>query len=77
MPGRSLMGLRISRVTGQPLTIRHAMLRYLAYLLSAIPLGLGCLWVLMNDRLQGWHDKLAGTYVIYDSRSAYRQRLPA
>jgi uncharacterized RDD family membrane protein YckC len=76
-PGKSLMGVRISRVTGQPLTIRRAVLRYLGYWLSAIPLGLGFLWVLMDDRRQGWHDKLAGTYVVYDTRSTYRHRLPA
>jgi uncharacterized RDD family membrane protein YckC len=77
MPSKSLMGLRISRLTDQPVTIRHTMLRYLGYWLSAIPLGLGFLRVLRDDRQQGWHDKLAGTYMVYDSRSAYRHRLPA
>jgi uncharacterized RDD family membrane protein YckC len=76
-PGKSLMGVRISRVTGQPLTIRRAMLRYLGYWLSALPLGLGFLWVLVDDRRQGWHDKLAGTCVVYDSRMTYHHRLPA
>lgn len=76
-PGKLLMGLRIARVTGEPLTIRRAMLRYLGYWLSAIPLGLGFLWVLMDDRRQGWHDKLAGTYVVYDARFTYRHRQPA
>lgn len=76
-PGKLLMGVRISQVTGKPLTIRRALLRYLGYLLSAIPLGLGFLWVLMDDRRQGWHDKLAGTYVVYDSRSTFHHRVPA
>lgn len=76
-PGKFLMGVRVARVTGQPLTIRRAMLRYLGYWLSAIPLGLGFLWVLMDDRRQGWHDKLAGTCVVYDSQSTYRHKLPA
>jgi uncharacterized RDD family membrane protein YckC len=76
-PGKMLMGVRISQVSGQPLTIRRALLRYLGYLLSAVPFGLGFLWVLMDDRRQGWHDKLAGTYVVYDSRSTYRHRVPA
>jgi len=76
-PGQWLLGVRIVRVTGKPLTVRRALLRYLGYWLSAIPLGLGFLWVLVDDRRQGWHDKLAGTYVIYDSRSAYRHRVPA
>lgn len=69
-PGKLLMGLRIERVNGQPLTIRRALLRYVGYWLSAIPLGLGFLWVLVDDERQAWHDKLAGTYVTYQSRPA-------
>ena len=38
--------------------------RYLAYYLSGIPLCLGFLWVVFDDRKQGWHDKLAGTVVV-------------
>jgi len=68
-PGKLLMGVRIARTNGQRLTIGRALLRYLGYWLSAIPLGLGFFWVLVDDQRQGWHDKLAGTYVIYDSRS--------
>jgi len=70
-PGKLLMGLRVARINGQPLTIRRALLRYLGYWLSAIPLGLGFLWVLVDDRRQCWHDKLAGTYVVYDPRSPF------
>ncbi len=68
-PGKLLMGVRIARTNGKPLTIGRALLRYLGYWLSAIPLGLGFLWVLVDDQRQCWHDKLADTYVIYDSRS--------
>lgn len=38
--------------------------RYFAYFLSAIPLGLGFIWVAFDARKQGWHDKLAGTVVV-------------
>ena len=68
-PGKLLMGVRIARTNGQRLTIRRALLRYLGYWLSAIPLGLGFFWVLVDDQRQCWHDKLADTYVIYDSRA--------
>lgn len=70
-PGKLLLGVRIARINGQPLTIRRALLRYLGYWLSAIPLGLGFVWVLVDDQRQCWHDKLAGTYVVYDSRSPF------
>ncbi len=68
-PGKLLTGVRIARIDGQPLTVRRALLRYLGYWLSAIPLGAGFFWVLVDDQRQCWHDKLAGTYVVYDSRS--------
>ncbi|MDR2033103.1 MAG: RDD family protein [Helicobacteraceae bacterium] len=38
--------------------------RYLAYIISAIPLCLGFLWVAFDDKKRGWHDMLAGTLVI-------------
>jgi uncharacterized RDD family membrane protein YckC len=68
-PGKLLMGVRIARTNGQPLTIGRALLRYLGYWLSAIPLGLGFFWVLVDDQRQCWHDKLADTFVVYDTRS--------
>jgi uncharacterized RDD family membrane protein YckC len=68
-PGKLLTGVRIACVDGQPLTVRRALLRYLGYWLSAIPLGAGFIWVLVDGQRQCWHDKLAGTYVVYDSSS--------
>jgi len=38
--------------------------RYFAYAISAIPFGLGFLWVAFDRRKQGWHDKLVNTVVI-------------
>jgi uncharacterized RDD family membrane protein YckC len=64
-PGKALMGLRIVRVDGKPLTVGRSLLRYAGYWLSAIPLGLGFLWVLRDARRRGWHDRLAGTCVVY------------
>jgi len=42
--------------------------RYFGYFLASIPLGLGLLWVAFDKRKQGWHDKLAGTVVIRETR---------
>ena len=63
-PGKRLLGLRVLRTDGQRLRIGNAIRRELAYLVSAI-LFLGFLWILLDDRRQGWHDKLAGTIVVY------------
>ena len=38
--------------------------RYFAYYISAIPLGMGFLWIIWDPKKQGWHDKLAGTVVV-------------
>ena len=43
--------------------------RYLGYFVSMIPLFLGIIWVGIDKRKQGWHDKLAGTVVVKVSKS--------
>ncbi|MBR2469342.1 MAG: RDD family protein [Fibrobacter sp.] len=51
--------------TGKASTKNQLIGRYFAYLLSFLPLGLGFLWIAFDSKKQGWHDKLAGTAVIY------------
>jgi len=63
-PGKYLMGLRIVKVDGSRVTIGAAIRRLIGYYISAILL-LGYIWVLFDDRRQGFHDKFAGTFVIY------------
>jgi uncharacterized RDD family membrane protein YckC len=63
-PGKRLMGLRIVTVDGGRVTIGVSIRRLIGYYISAI-LFLGFLWVLVDNRRQGFHDKLAGTYVLY------------
>jgi uncharacterized RDD family membrane protein YckC len=64
-PGKVIMGLRVVRLDGRRLTLGSAMLRYLGYWVSAAPLFLGFAWILVDDRRQAWHDKIAGTCVVY------------
>lgn len=63
-PGKRIMGLRVVRTDGKRLTLLAASIRWVAYWLSAI-LFLGFLWVIIDNRRQAWHDKLAGTMVVY------------
>jgi uncharacterized RDD family membrane protein YckC len=63
------MALRLRVVdarTGQAITTGKAIGRYLGYYVSALPLLLGFIWVGIDKRKQGFHDKLAGTVVIRD-----------
>ena len=64
-PGKALMGLRVVRMDGRRLNAWHAFVRVAGYLVSALPLYLGFLWIFIDDHRQAWHDKLAGTCVIY------------
>jgi uncharacterized RDD family membrane protein YckC len=64
-PGKALLGLRVVRSDGQKLHLGRAILRLIGYFIAALPLFLGFVWILFDNRRQGWHDKIAGTYVIY------------
>jgi uncharacterized RDD family membrane protein YckC len=70
-PGMGVTGLRVVRTDGSPVTVGSAILRFLCYFVSGI-LFLGFVWVLFDKKRQGWHDKIARTYVIYswDARTA-------
>lgn len=63
-PGNKLMRLKIITENGNPINLQIAFLRYLAYWLSVLPLGLGFFWILWDPKRQAWHDKLAKTYVV-------------
>jgi uncharacterized RDD family membrane protein YckC len=64
-PGKMATKLSIvdARTGGKPST-GQLIGRYLGYYVSIIPLFLGIIWVGIDERKQGWHDKLAGTVVI-------------
>lgn len=73
-PGKMAVGARIVDATtgGVPTTGQYVG-RYLAYLVSVFPLGLGLVWIAFDRRKQGWHDKLAGTVVIRSVRRGPEQ----
>jgi len=64
-PGKMLTNLTIvdAKSGGKPST-GQLIGRYLGYYVSMLPLFLGIIWVGIDKRKQGWHDKLAGTVVI-------------
>jgi uncharacterized RDD family membrane protein YckC len=64
-PGKALLGLRVVPLRGGKITWLQALVRFLAYIPSALLVLLGFVWILVDDRRQGWHDKLARTCVIY------------
>ena len=66
-PGKKLLHLKIVDAdTGQKPSSAQFIGRYFGYFVSMIPLFLGLIWVGIDKRKQGFHDKLAGTVVIKD-----------
>jgi len=67
-PGKMLLRLRVvDATTGKAISTPKAIGRYLGYYVSAFPLLLGFIWVGIDKKKQGFHDKLAGTVVIRDT----------
>jgi len=64
-PGKAAMGVRVVRLDGRPMDFISAVRRVAGYALSLWTFGLGFLFILSDDRRQGWHDKIAGTCVVY------------
>jgi uncharacterized RDD family membrane protein YckC len=64
-PGKMLMGLRVVTTDGQYISFGQAVRRLIGYFVAAFPLYLGFFWILVDDRRQGWQDKIAGTCVVY------------
>jgi uncharacterized RDD family membrane protein YckC len=62
--GNFTLMMRIVGTNGQPIGWGRAILRYIGYYVAIIPLSIGLLWAAFDSRRQGWHDKLARTYVI-------------
>ncbi|MEM9777088.1 MAG: RDD family protein, partial [Chloroflexota bacterium] len=63
--GKRIMGVRVVRVDGGRMTTIYTVRRIIMYVLGMVPLFLGFLWILLDDERRGWHDKFAGTCVIY------------
>lgn len=63
--GKYLMGLRVVRADGKQISAPQAAFRVVAYALSSLPLYLGFLSMLVDDRRRTWHDRLARTVVVH------------
>jgi len=76
-PGKYFLGLRVYRLDGEPLTLARSTRRYIGYILSFLAFGLGFLWITVDNRRQGFHDKFANTCVVYSWDAFQNQRLIA
>ncbi len=62
--GKKILGLKIVKVSGEPIGAGAAFLRWVGYLVSALFFWLGFIWVIFDRKKQGWHDKIAETVVL-------------
>ena len=59
--------LRVLRAAdGRPLGLGQAVIRYIGLLISFAVILLGVIWVAIDPRRQGWHDKMASSFVVQE-----------
>ncbi len=49
-----------------PIGYTKGFLRWIGMVISGLVIGLGFLWILIDKNKQGWHDKIADTYVVQE-----------
>lgn len=66
-PGMMVLHLRVLRADdGKPISIGVGIVRYIGLLISFLVIFIGVIWVAIDPRRQGWHDKMAGTFVVQE-----------
>ena len=63
-PGSRSLNIRVVKTDGTYLDPVGAFLRFIGLVFSVLIVFVGVLWAAFDARNQGWHDKLAGTYVV-------------
>jgi uncharacterized RDD family membrane protein YckC len=62
-PGKRLMKIRVIKMNGTPIKDSDAVIRYVGYVVNNF-FFIGWAWAFFDDNRQGWHDKIAATYVV-------------
>lgn len=65
-PGKMVVGIKVVDARGNKPGLGTAALREIPgkILSLVVPIFLGFLWIIWDERKQGWHDKIADTYVV-------------
>jgi uncharacterized RDD family membrane protein YckC len=62
--GSRALNIRVVKTDGSYLDYGGAFLRYIGFVISCVAFFLGVIWAAFDAQNQGWHDKIAGTYVV-------------
>jgi uncharacterized RDD family membrane protein YckC len=68
-PGMRFVRIRLDSEEGRRIGFRRAVRRLFGLVLAILPLGAGLLGVVFSDDRRGWHDRFAGTEVLYAGTS--------
>jgi uncharacterized RDD family membrane protein YckC len=62
--GKLALGLKVVSRDGDTIGFARATVRYFGSFISLLCAGLGFAWIAFDSRRQGWHDKMAGSFVV-------------
>jgi uncharacterized RDD family membrane protein YckC len=62
--GMKALSIQVVKTDGTALSVTGAIIRYVGLILAFLCLLIGIIWVAFDANKQGWHDKIAGTYVV-------------
>jgi len=62
--GKLALGLKVVNRDGGAIGFGRATVRYCGSFISLLFAGLGFAWIAFDSRKQGWHDKMAGSFVV-------------
>jgi uncharacterized RDD family membrane protein YckC len=68
-PGMRFLSIHLDVGGSQEIGLRRALMRLVAVPLSILPFGLGFFAILLSPERRGWHDRVAGTTVLYDEEA--------
>jgi uncharacterized RDD family membrane protein YckC len=64
-PGMKLVEIKLVRADRvEPVGYKKGFFRWVGMEISGMVFFLGYIWILIDKKRQGWHDKIAGTYVV-------------
>ena len=63
-PGMRVLNIKVVKTDGSQLDLVGAFIRYIGLFVSILCLFIGVIWAAFDGQKQGWHDKIAGTYVV-------------
>jgi uncharacterized RDD family membrane protein YckC len=62
--GSRALKIRVVKTDGSHLDYGGAFLRYIGFVASCAAFFIGVIWAASDAQKQGWHDKIASTYVV-------------